>query len=284
MSGKYRKASLLAGIATFSLAGCGTDIASLPGADNRAHIAQTIAETGRLTQQQIHAGLFDFTMQQRISAANAPAVLYIEGDGVAWVGRSKPSLDPTPKDPVALRLAAEDMSANVIWAARPCQYSSWTGGGACPKTYWTGGRFAPEVIAAYQKLLDQLKARHALTGFHLVGYSGGGGVTALIAAERDDILSLRTVAGNLDTDLFTSIHDVTPMHASLNPAQHARRLANLPQVHYVGADDDIVPLAVAESWRLKAGATSCLQVNTFAGVDHSGDWTAHWPQPLPTCD
>ena len=49
--------------------------------------------------------------------------IYIEGDGRAWLNKNRPSLDPTPKNSLALKLAEIDPAPNVIYLARPCQYS-----------------------------------------------------------------------------------------------------------------------------------------------------------------
>lgn len=50
--------------------------------------------------------------------------VYIEGDGHAWQSRTRPSADPTPHNPVGLRLALADPSpAPLLYLARPCQYA-----------------------------------------------------------------------------------------------------------------------------------------------------------------
>ena len=48
--------------------------------------------------------------------------VYIEGDGYAWATTTDPSDDPTPINPLALRLAAVDDAPNVLYLARPCQF------------------------------------------------------------------------------------------------------------------------------------------------------------------
>lgn len=49
--------------------------------------------------------------------------IYIEGDGLAWINRSSPSADPTPTDPIALKLALAQPEGNAVYLARPCQYA-----------------------------------------------------------------------------------------------------------------------------------------------------------------
>ncbi|MDA9667740.1 hypothetical protein N9T45_02775, partial [Candidatus Pelagibacter sp.] len=53
---------------------------------------------------------------------NEKVVVYIEGDGLSWIDRFTPSSDPTPKNPLAFKLAKLDQNQNVIYLARPCQY------------------------------------------------------------------------------------------------------------------------------------------------------------------
>ena len=53
---------------------------------------------------------------------NEEVVVYIEGDGLSWIDRFTPSSDPTPKNPLAFKLAKLDPNQNVIYLARPCQY------------------------------------------------------------------------------------------------------------------------------------------------------------------
>jgi hypothetical protein len=207
----------------------------------------------------------------------AIARVYIEGDGYAFNGIDKPSDDPTPFNPVALRLAAADQSPLVIYLARPCQYMM---NAACDPRYWSTARTAPEVITAYDNALNQLKAENNIQQFELVGYSGGAAVAALVAARRTDIASLRTVAGNMDYAEFIRLHDVLPLSQSVDPASVAPVLANLPQYHFVGAEDHIVPIEIAQSWQKKSGDTRCIQQKRLPDVEHGTGWREAWPDLL----
>lgn len=233
-----------------------------------------------MSEQPLPAGIFELTAFVRLSRPGAPATIYIEGDGLAWLSKYTKSADPTPPDPLALRLAALDPAANVIYLARPCQYSGLNTHAPCPDRYWTTARTAPEVIAAYERALDSLKAEYRLPGFRLVGYSGGAAVAALLAAGRADILALRTVAGNLDYATFTRLHAISPLEGSRDPLTAAARLAAVPQWHFIGGRDEVVPAAIVESWRRAAGPDACLNVKTVAAADHATGWTAVWPALL----
>lgn len=64
--------------------------------------------------------------------------VYIEGDGHAWESRTRPSTNPTPRNPVALRLAMADPGADtVLYLARPCQYVQGEDRRQCSNRYWT---------------------------------------------------------------------------------------------------------------------------------------------------
>lgn len=175
-------------------------------------------------------------------ASMGEAVVYIEGDGLAWLTRSRPSTDPTPVHPTGLQLALAHPDSHALYLARPCQYQPDP---ACAPPYWLGKRFAPEVIEATLQALDRLKARYGARSLVLVGYSGGAAVAALAAARREDVSALITVAGNLDTALWARLHGISPLSGSLNPADQTQALQDLPQWHFVGARDEIVPSAIA---------------------------------------
>lgn len=249
--------------------------ASLEG---RATLAQDVAHTSLPVHQLVTAGQFQLTSYARVTAPNATARVYIEGDGLAWLADHEPSLNPTPTDPIALRLAARDTSANVIWLARPCQYEGFSA--SCGQEYWTAKRFAPEVVEAYNQALDYLKAEYHVTGFELIGFSGGGAIAALVAAKRQDVINLRTVGGNLDHDIFNALHHVSPMPESLNPRDVAAKLSKLPQLHFIGARDRVMPSPVYDSYAKAAGNSSCVHQAIIAGASHEDGWEDLWPQLL----
>lgn len=255
------------------------------GACSNARVdAERVAAAQGLRPVQVRTDAFVLSAFVRRQATDLPLVVYIEGDGRAWINSSTPSADPTPRSPVALWLAARDASPNVAYVARPCQYAAREADPACATPrYWTGHRFAEEVVASTSQAIDSLKAG-GQGGVHLVGFSGGGAIAALVAARRIDVLSLRTVAGNLDHEAFTRLHKVSAMNNSLNAADVAPGLAGLPQLHLVGGKDEIVPRIVAESYLRRMGGSPCARVVEVPGVEHLGPWEAAWAKAgVPTC-
>lgn len=210
--------------------------------------------------------------------------LFIEGDGFAWVTASQPSADPTPHDPLGLRLALAHTDGNAVYIGRPCQYQAPLPT-ACTNRYWISARFAPEVIAASNAAVDVLKARFGARHLNLVGYSGGGAVAALIAADRRDVIRLVTVAGNLDHAAWTAHHRMIPLNHSLNPVDRVADLAGIRQWHLVGSNDRIVPPAIAQGFAARFPAHARPVVKMISGADHHCCWAGQWPalwHGLPT--
>ncbi|CAA7625977.1 alpha/beta hydrolase [Magnetospirillum sp. SS-4] len=260
-------------------AGCGT-------VEKRGADADAIAASARMTKATLRTDSFTLMSYSHLGRPGEPLTVYIEGDGRAWTTRTQLSLNPTPDNPLALRLAVRDPAANVAYLGRPCQYVDLGRERHCHDAYWSSKRFAPEVIAATDQAVEQLKARAGASGLHLVGYSGGGAVAALLAARRPDVLSLRTVAGNLDHVALHNHHRVTQIPASLNPIDVAPRLARLPQIHYSGGRDTVVPGFIAARYAQRSGDGSCVRLSTMSGATHEDGWAERWTSALkdaPSC-
>lgn len=252
--------------------------------DRNAHAEAQAAPAG-LHREQLETGSFVLTAYSRIARPDAPLDLYIEGDGLAWISRSEPSLDPTPREAVGLALAAADPAPNVAYVARPCQFTPMAMNPRCGVPYWTGKRFAPEVVASIDQAVSHFAAKVPGQRIHLIGYSGGGALAVLVAARRTDVASIRTVAGNLDHALVSRLHDVSSMPQSENAIDFAQQVASIPQVHFSGADDTVVPPIVAQRF-VDATGNRCAQARTVPGITHGGDWHRLWPLLLsvtPVC-
>ena len=238
--------------------------------------ADDMARPARLQRALVQTDGFVLTSFYRITRPDQPLTIYIEGDGFAWRTRSQPSLDPTPRKAQGLALAAADPAPNVVYLARPCQYTPMTANPRCSVTYWTGKRFAEEVVVAMNQAVSHYAARVPGQPIQLVGYSGGGAIAVLVAARRNDVTALRSVAGNLDVAEVNRLHRVTPMPNSLNPIDVAAQVAGIAQTHYAGSDDSVVPPVIAQRFA-RAAAGHCTQVRTVPGLTHDGDWAKLWP-------
>lgn len=252
--------------------------------DRNAH-AESLAAPVGLKREVLAAGDFQLTAFSRVTRADKPLRIYIEGDGLAWVSRTEPSLDPTPVAATGLALAAADPSANVAYLARPCQFTPMADNPRCGVAYWTGKRFAPEVVDSMDAAVSRLVARVPGQSLELIGYSGGAAIAVLIAAHRHDVASLRTVAGNLDVEYVNQLHHVSAMPDSRNPVDVAREVALIPQIHFSSAQDAVVPPDVAKRFASAVGG-ACVTTSVVTGLSHDGDWAARWPGLLaqaPVC-
>ncbi|HWK45707.1 MAG TPA: alpha/beta hydrolase [Stellaceae bacterium] len=273
----FHASVLTAVLLTGSLAGC----AAL---DPNAH-ADALAEPAGLHREQVHTDSFLLTAFFRVSRRDQPVTIYIEGDGLAWVSRNQPSLDPTPRQAIGLALAAVDPASNVVYLARPCQFTPMTLNPRCGIPYWTNRRYASEVVESMNQAVDRFAALVPGRRIDLVGYSGGGALAVLVAARRADVASIRTVAGNLDDDFVNRLHRVSATPQSENAIDVAARVASIPQLHFSGADDTIVPPAVSQRFVSAAGGR-CARALTVPGLSHESDWSRLWPDLLaiaPEC-
>jgi len=216
----------------------------------------------------------------RFQKEGFPVSVYIEGDGYAYAGRHRVSPNPTPKNPMGLKLALVDTFQNVIYIARPCQYVPIKDDPNCHQDYWTAKRYASEVMDATNEAINILKHKLGFKQIRLIGYSGGGTVAAILAATRNDVVDLRTVAGNLDIELFARHHEVTPLIGSMNPIDFADTLINIPQIHFVGENDDIITETITNSYLDKLMEYDpnlrCVQVQRISGVSHAKGWETVW--------
>jgi len=246
---------------------------------DRVSVADDIASHAGFTKEYIKAGQFTLMTYQKFNRHSGSISIYIEGDGQAWETRHKLSNDPTPLNPVALRLAAVDPAENIAYMARPGQYplegSSW-----CDSKYWSGSRFAPELINAFNMAIDILKKKSQARYVGLVGYSGGGAIAVLVAARRHDVITLRTVAGNLDPKVFCNYHHVSQLEGSMDPMDVARKVARIPQRHFIGSKDLVVPFAEIESFVSMEGDKTNTRITMVDGVSHNDGWCRHWRKLL----
>ncbi|MBH8610621.1 MULTISPECIES: alpha/beta fold hydrolase [Pseudomonas] len=251
--------------------------ASAPAPEARRQQAMELARTQHW--QGLTLDTRSFPLQAFVPpafAAERQLVIYLEGDGFAWRTASQPSDDPTPINPLALRLALAQPGGNAAYLARPCQYLG-AQRSPCSQRYWTDARFADNVVASVDQAISTLKARAKAQELVLVGYSGGAAIALLLAARRDDISRVVTVAGNLDHRAWTEYHRVQPLRGSLNPADDGARLAHLEQIHLVGADDRVLPPSLAQRFVREHPTNPPARVWVMPGYTHQSGWAEHWP-------
>lgn len=262
------------------LAGCATPNSPV----ERTLAAQRLAAAGGLAAYAVPPSPLPLQGFVRLGCRGEPLHVYIEGDGLAWLTPTLPAPDPTPVNPVALRIAVRDAACNVVYLGRPGHYL----GGGVAQRYWTSARFAPEVVDTYVGAIGDLLSRQQAPVLRLTGYSGGGAIAALVAARfaaTGKSVELVTIAGNLDTEEWTRRRKLSPLRGSLNPAAEAGQLASVPQIHLSGRQDRQVPPWVLAAYLSRLPGLACVRTLEF-DLGHGGPWEAAWSaalQPPPSC-
>lgn len=201
-------------------------------------------------------------------------VVYLEGDGRVLTPQGTVRDDPTPSKTLVFDLAALDPAPAVLYLARIGQFQPQDAGPG-NQTYWSEGRLGPDAVQAAAAAVTALKERTGARRVYLIGFSGGGGLACLLAARRDDVAGLVTVAGLLDHDWWTTTNNYPALTASLNPADFAAKLADIPQIHFYGLDDTLISPAMSARFAGLADFKDLTRVAVPGG--HDTGWQKAWP-------
>ncbi len=213
----------------------------------------------------------DFTLAswQKITDPFGTYKIYIEGDGYAFNAHGRATQDPTPKGTLVRELAFGDNNPNVVYLARPCQYIKSP---ICSKRHWTTARFAPEVINAEYAAVKQIAGDNPVI---LIGFSGGAQVAGLIASAKQglNVKKIITIAGNLDHLAWTQYHNLPPLNESMNLESYRKQFAQIPQIHYVGSNDKVMPPVLVREFV----GESCNLIEV-RGATHNSGWEEIYAQ------
>lgn len=201
--------------------------------------------------------------------------VYIEGDGLPWLLPDWVSPDPTPRTPLMLRLMAQDKEPS-IYLGRPC-YFGFAQTQPCKSWWWTDGRFAPEVVDSMAAALARLIAMHKDATVVLIGHSGGGALAMLLATRPIKVTAVITLAGNLDTEVWTQQHHFSDLSGSLNPALMAKLDQRITQLHFQGGKDQNIPPILVSRF---AARQPHAQFKIYPEFDHGCCWEEKWPEIL----
>lgn len=249
--------------------------------EKRQKNAEAIATQADLKLERIEAGSFLLTTYHKgLGSHDKNLVVYIEGDGNAWNSKYRLSENPTPKNPLALKLATKDTADSILYIARPCMYLEKKLMQDCPAMFWSSYRYSEEVISSINQVINWATGISPTNSLTLVGYSGGGTVAALIAARHNDVSTLVTIASNLDHKFWTDYHGISPLVNSLNAIDFEEELSTINQVHFIGEKDKIVPQSVVESYLSKISSKDKIKINVIEDFDHLCCWENIWPDLL----
>ena len=147
--------------------------------------------------------------------------VYLEGDGTPWRHRTVIMPDPTPRRPLMLGLMALDPDASV-YVGRPCYNGTYAEPG-CDNRLWTSDRYSERGRVEHdERGAPPRRAGRGAARVRLFGHSGGAALALLIAERLPTAVdAVLTLAGNLDTDAWTTHHGYSPLYGSINPAGRA---------------------------------------------------------------
>jgi hypothetical protein len=250
----------------------------LPSGMQRKQQVQSLLATQAWHWQTLQAGDFSlFAAGSGTVPAQADVItIYLEGDGLAWLNMDTPSDDPTPLNPLALRLAMQQPGGTAIYLARPCQYATPLPL-QCTPELWTSARFSSTVVNALDEAVSQLKHQYRATHINLVGYSGGAALALLLAERRDDVQLLLSVAGNVDPSGWTRLHNLSPLQGSLDPLASLQQLRAGQVWLFSGEEDENIPPVLANGVAARLKPQLPVALRTLPGFNHHCCWDSIWP-------
>lgn len=162
------------------------------------------------------------------------------------------------------------------YIGRPCYLGQHTSKN-CHPNYWTFWRYSPDVVDSMSYALLQQLAEFPDCEATLIGYSGGGALAMLLAPQLKQVQKVITIAGNLDIDAWTQLHEFTPLRGSLNPAYQPPLHKHIKQLHLVGTADSNIPPSI-----IKPVLQQQIQPNIifYEQFTHECCWKNIWPSVI----
>jgi hypothetical protein len=244
------------------LAGCASNGERIDKLAAQAHLRREVIQVGNFQT---------IAYAQRSSAADRPFVIFLEGDGVPWLRGVTPNVDPTTRDPLALKLLIRTQMPG-SYVSRPCYQEVRSSG--CTPDLWTDGRYSQQVVDVMAGAVQELIARNHAEQVALVGFSGGGTLAVLVAERIPSVTTVITLAANLDTDAWTAYHNYLSLGTSLNPAR-SEHLHSFKEVHLIGRLDSVVPIETRTAYFARYPGAKQL---FFDAYTHSCCWLEDWPE------
>ncbi len=200
------------------------------------------------------------------------AIIYLEGDGLVINKYGDVALNPTPTDPMALRLAAVDVRPlTKLVISRPFHYVKGDSRNDDVSKYWTTARYSPEVIRSIIETIKSCQQRFRFETIELVAYSGGASVALLLIPHFKSITRIISFAGNLDHKSWTRYHHTGPLLESLDPMENMAAISPVPQIHFVGSSDDNTTVGLAQAYKKRINSNN-ISVVTIKGFEHDSNW------------
>ncbi len=182
---------------------------------------------------------------------------YIEGNG-----------NPTPEDPMALKLAAKDPYINVVALSRPCQYEQ---NNLCQNQgIYTRHQYSSDVLKEMQEVVVYYIQKYQAPDVEFVAYDGGAPIAFYLALQLGRVHQIVTVAGILDTTAYANHNNLKPFVNAFNPIDYANKISTIKQIHFVGGKDRQTTPAMAERFVSKLHNPKSASVKIAPDMGHYG--------------
>ncbi|WP_157497045.1 hypothetical protein [Hahella ganghwensis] len=240
---------------------------------------------------------FEHRVSQKATAESQMSntlIIVIEGDGQPWTGSGRLALDPTSGDPLMLKWF-QQWQGTALYVGRPCYYgaravspppppveirTTFKLAGCAP--YWfTLGRYSEPVVASLAEVIEasiaeleaDVSSGSSKVSVILLGHSGGGTLSMLLAARLTRVVGVITLAGNLDVSRWQRGHGYTPLIGSLDPAELAVLPDRIRQLHVAASEDE----EVHPDWIREEAERQRARYQVWKGKHREG-WEALWPE------
>jgi hypothetical protein len=231
---------------------------------------QKLAADQELQTRRLDTGRF----QHLVLEKNVPGdhlLIYVEGDGAPWIHDTRVAVDPTPANPVLLRLMGESVGA-AVYLGRPCYFGLSTSKG-CEPRLWTFDRYGREIVESMCLAANEIARQHGAQSVQLIGYSGGGTIVVGMRSCVDRLVAVTTIAANLDPRAWTEFHEYSPLN-DLNPLDSAEALPGLMlEIHWQCQDDHIIPPQITDAY---FAAAENAQRRIVQSCSHASGWKQYW--------
>ena len=114
-----------------------------------------------------------------------------------------------------------------------------------------------------------------------MSYSSDGTLAAFIAARESSVSKLITIASPIDHKAWKNYHQISALSSLLSSQDNAENLAKIPQVHFTGGRDEIVPSQLTQAWAKELRESyprASIEIITLKDADHHCCWAEQWQQ------
>lgn len=233
-----------------------------------------LAERAQLETELVRGvGFRHVVFRNAAPADDAVLQVYLEGDGTPYLDRDTVAADPSPANPLMLKLMLRENRA-AVYVGRPCYFDLATDP-ECHPVHWTLRRYGPEIIESLASVIRAEMVAHEARAVELIGHSGGGTLAVLLASELSEVTRVITFAGNLDTAAWAAHHGYAPLVGSINPTSVPLPADVAPgSVHFAAGNDQVVPAQLIQAAAAWVGGT----VIVLPEYSHTCCWEKVWPE------